>query len=1174
MKNLILIAILISTGAGATAWEVTPADRGLAIQTETLRLTVRDGMVTAIRDRRDGVQYGHGRTAELPAGLGILRDVNLLRRGHIAWGDPAMKQALPPDFPLVNYFRPCDQSKFSVEQSAESAAAVWRGLSNGREFLPDAEFRMAFSRDAGGAIGCKVSGSYPGGGVFAALIPLAGLNPMDRVIVPGFGGIAYDAAGEPALMPFGGAPFMEAPLLIAEGKGKSLGLWMEDPTMRVFFAFVRRDGDGLAVAMEVLTLMPFETRREVETPTFKLNVFKGDWKRAATPFRDYYRKQFAGELAARDAVRWAGGIRNIIDTYMQAPDDRTLAQIAALFPKESVMFQNWNARAPQFDRELPDWTPRAGYVDGVKRIHQYGFKTMAYVNTYCVNYLSPVWKRDQLENIVLTRKNSLSKYLGKSDSESNEISEKLIGTVDYSDGANPLANIEPGRLIYTDPLSLKWRVYHARQMVEWNTATGTDANYEDTAGTATDSGNGVVDGISAGQGAVEQMRLLQKTQPQVPMSSEYGPAAIAFATSWALNYASAWGNEAFRRYRISRQYPVTAYLYGYRQWVTSLRGTDPLNSHAMAATSDATGGLGFCSVNFFQNRTGEQIRNDYGWQGHFFRRSLVFAEKELTPYFPETDYPSNIRCLYRGKDGVYSYRDDGALQQMLGPDRKPLYGRVFGADRVETALWLADWPLQGGGKIFGLDPTRHYPLFPRPENAAPTAVTLDAIPDGIVLSQYRSGNGYAYLEFTALPGGPKEVTLTLALANNANFSHFFANDEKMTADRVHGTLPLRVVCLADGNHAPGLSRLPAKGFRGRRLYRHNEGTLDFVFHITEKDQAFELFFRNEQDKYPHHGYDGSIVRVLINGNEISSYDCLPEPGKTAPDTRMRRWTIPTGTYAGKPILLSVVTDCKKQPVQDLQFVSAPAPTRSADQKLREDIVPEQATVKAVTAAPENWNGAVEADGGARVFNNAGTRSSRETFTIDPGKVYRLSGRFKMTDGSDPGRVFFGLAPLDGKKLPIQPIQVNPLPGTETELAADAAAGTSEITIKDPANWKNGKFLGVAFGAQSSLGDLPNRDTVSLERIEGNRITLSKPLPQAWAAGTPVRQHQSGNTYIYLASPEVTAGQWVEVAGEISGEALSGLTPGQWWRGSRHARIIMVTTRPGVMFKDIRLEEIE
>ena len=75
------------------------------------------------------------------------------------------------------------------------------------------------------------------------------------------------------------------------------------------------------------------------------------------------------------------------------------------------------------------------------------------------------------------------------------------------------------------------------------------------------------------------------------MASEYGPAGIAFAMKWALNYAGAWGYDGFKKYRIHNQYPVESYLYGYRQWVPGLLGDRDLICHTMAAVSDATGGL-------------------------------------------------------------------------------------------------------------------------------------------------------------------------------------------------------------------------------------------------------------------------------------------------------------------------------------------------------------------------------------------------------------------------------------------------------------------------------------------------------------------------------------------------------------------------------------------------------
>lgn len=1162
-------------GVAVTAWEVIPGNREFVVKTGSMSVAVRNGMITGIEDLARNHVWSRQELedSDLPAGLGILSDVENFRKSHIPWGEPILGQHLKLDFKLVNYYRPTEKSQYELRREKEgTAVATWIGLDNGQEFLPQAKLVLTLWKEQGGTLAYQISGSNPQGGVFSASVPVINLRKTAQVIAPSFGGIRHTSDGVPALMPLGGAPFMEAPILIAEEERHSLAIWMED-AVKPFYAYILRSGKSFGITFEQLNLMPFEPKNEITTATVHLNVFAGDWKTAAAPLRNWYQEHFKNEIAIRDQVEWMRNIRAVFDIYMTVPNDRELAKIATLFPPGSILFQVWNARAANFDTELPDWTPRAGYVDGVKRLHRHGFKVMAYVNTYCANYQSEIWERDRLSEFFLTRKNSMWYYKGKSmGNQQDSLNEKLIGTVDYSEGANQFRDIPKGRLLYVDPLSARWRQYHADMMKWWNTTTGTDANYEDTAGCVGDFGNGVIDGLSAGQGSVAQMRLLQRSQPDIPMSSEYGPAGIAFATSLALNYAGHWGSDEFKRYRINHQYPLMTYLYGYRQWISANMAAKPIHSHAMSAASDATGGLGFSLMDYFLNRTPDVINSNYGWNGHFYWRSRIFADHNLTPYFPVADYPPDIRCQYRGKDGIYSYYDDGVFQQMLCPAGQPLYGRVHGTDRVKTSLWLENWPLQNDGEIFGLDPSRHYPLFPKPKQAEKEPVGLQSVPDKVVLKEYRTGNGYAYLEFAALDDGPKEIILSLT--HDGRFSKFFANDEEVKPDRIHGALPLRIVCLTGHEAEPDLSKRQVKSFRGRRLYLNNSGNLDFVYRIANSTQALEFCFRNQQEKYPFHGFDGSIVRLLINGREIHSYDCLPEPGKAAPDTQMRRWIVPVGAYAGKSILVSVVTDFKAQAIQDCQFVGVPNRIRAEGQKFMEEIMSDEFTVKNIIAEPEKWEGGtLEPMDNGKMLKGTGVRFAAGIFKIDPAKIYRLCGQFKAGKASETGNTLLGLAPFDEQTRQITPIQVNPVAATETELSEDFAAGASEIAIKDPSNWKPGNFTGVAFEIKPDKTDLPNRNITMIAELKENRVTLNKPLDKDYPAGTKVRQHLSGNSYIYVGGPKVPADKWLDVGGEISGESLMGLGNSQWWRGTRQVRIVLITTQPDVIFRNIRLEEI-
>ena len=44
-------------------------------------------------------------------------------------------------------------------------------------------------------------------------------------------------------------------------------------------------------------------------------------------------------------------------------------------------------------------------------------------------------------------------------------------------------------------------------------------------------------------------------------------------------------------------------------------------------------------------------------------RTKLFVDKELVPHFPARKFPKNIRAMFKGTDGIYSYYDDGKLQK-------------------------------------------------------------------------------------------------------------------------------------------------------------------------------------------------------------------------------------------------------------------------------------------------------------------------------------------------------------------------------------------------------------------------------------------------------------------------------------------------------------------------------
>jgi Domain of unknown function (DUF6259) len=928
---------------------------GLSIKTATLKAGIENGIIVYLKDIKTGKVWAKRQIndTKIPVGLGVLYNLKTFRQGHIPWGETTLNQHLKPNFKLNNYFRPNFNSHFKLMRIKDKVKATWTGLSNGEKFLPKAKFSMIIGTDNSGALTVQTSGFNTQGKIFATLAPITNLDNEATYILPSFGGVGYSKAGIPALMPLYRPPFVEAPIMIAQNKHKSIAFWFENPRQRPFYQFLNRSGKSFAMIFENMALMPFEAHKKYTSPVLKINVFDGDWKAAATPYRNWYRNYYKKEIAIRDGVPWAKKIYTIIDSYIDAPKDEVIKKIAEIYPEGSVLYQNWNARAARHDHDFPDWTPRAKYVSGIERLHKYGIKTMAYTNTYCANYKSKAWNKDKLSSFFLTRKNSPYLYKGKSiDDVENPLNEKLIGTVDYTDSKDQFAKIKSGRLLYVDPLSSRWRSYHANMMKWWNTTTKTDANYEDTAGSVGDFGNGTIDAMSAAEGSVAQMRLLQKIQKDVPMATEYGPDAIAFASSWPLNYASFWGNDDFKRYRIHNQYPLAVYLYGYRQWVTAMLDSTDLRKHVQVSSSDACGGMGFTLVNYFRHKSIAELNENYSFRGHFFLRSKLFAAKSLNPYFPKGNYPDNIRCMYKGNDGIYSYYDDGKLQLMLGPDKKELYGRVFKASEVKTKLWLSNWPLQDGENIFGLNPANHYLLFIKPKNIPLPSITLDKLPKNILLTKYYDAPKFTYMEFDG-----KAKMLSLKLKLSQKFKEFYVNDKKVDIKNIKGKLPLRLLAVkkearAEFTNDPLTRTISAGLMIGKAIpLRHKtkhttsdqklywlsakSAYVDYLVKVPAKDSAIEVYFQNLAPD-SRHGCDASLIRILINGKEIKSYDTRSKNPAKKPkylfDTKLHSWKAPVGKYAGKTILVTLVSDWKQSSNWDKMYIGIPCLTKSAKQK--------------------------------------------------------------------------------------------------------------------------------------------------------------------------------------------------------------------------------------------------
>lgn len=133
-------------------------------------------------------------------------------------------------------------------------------------------------------------------------------------------------------------------------------------------------------------------------------------------------------------------------------------------------------------------------------------------------------------------------------------------------------------------------------------------------------------------------------------------------------------------------------------------------------------------------------------------------------------------------------------------------------------------------------------------------------------------------------------------------------------------------------------------------------------------------------------------------------------------------------------------------------------------------------------------------------------------------------------------------------------------------------GAKSLTVKDASKWKKGKHDYVAFNAKNDMSDIPNFELAGkITKIEktGDVYTISfaRPLRKAYPAGTKVRQHRAGGTYIYTKYGK-TPKEWASWKGKKA--------QGKVLRKATYLRpMIMINARKkgsGAVFTDFIVEE--
>ena len=170
--------------------------------------------------------------------------------------------------------------------------------------------------------------------------------------------------------------------------------------------------------------------------------------------------------------------------------------------------------------------------------------------------------------------------------------------------------------------------------------------------------------------------------------------------------------------------------------------------------------------------------------------------------------------------------------------------------------------------------------------------------------------------------------------------------------------------------------------------------------------------------------------------------------------------------------------------------------------------------------------------------------SLKPIDIDTAKKYTLSMSVSTGEGKKQSTFLYGISPVAKNGRTCQAHNIQSIPGTFTEVAADAKKGATEIKVKNGAKWSTGSSAVIAINAKEDFSDIPNFTTVNVSVAKKAQdgdvwtLTLRKPLTRDIKAGSFIRQHAMGG-YYYFSSRAVRPNQTFNCKTTLTGKVSHG-----------------------------------
>lgn len=456
--------------------------------------------------------------------------------------------------------------------------------------------------------------------------------------------------------------------------GRCLGIWTEDVDLEMGKSiFPNRDSTILSTLHGDAPwrhdrIHPDEPEGSL---VWRLNVFD-NWQGPAKRYRDFMAK--ARDLIPLEEIKpdWVSRIRMVVwDVY------------------SIEQFQNFiNMGIP--GEMILDWRTQgwaAGYGKVERAWPNYPFENRAYYKGQ-PNFEKTVEQEQALGVHVFPYTNMFTQMPEKYRPRMSPISVPYTGS---TSGAGRLWFAIYGN--FCEQIVNDYKVHGIYDDVSWIMPEGRDPR-------------GKMDGLTLHQSHVEGRRYLRERLPGIPFMGErqHELTLISDAISlmWDENIRHPINAYLFAPFSIRwNQYSAVAFSEGDTAKIHRALDAD----ETMGFVTGAQRGVSAAALQEERMRT---------------RRTLLLAEKQLKPYFPE-QYEPNVAFYYRGQDGtIFKLLRDRGLRFVRddGPNDSLVYWRLRNVRSVEGQFGIDGWVAYDDTGVIGLHPQRYYVAFPDVERPA------------------------------------------------------------------------------------------------------------------------------------------------------------------------------------------------------------------------------------------------------------------------------------------------------------------------------------------------------------------------------------------------------------------------------------------------------------------------